>query len=228
MYSNGSAEVAPERLFAALSVKYAPDAINAAWDYLYYRWIHNSAFEYTGEPYFEEYFIRNGKPVKLRLYLPIRRRGGEARISVVGNPHLRFIAATAEGLGAEERAANSVMEYIKEHYSYLFFESRQMYLQKVGGVCVCGIKVDFDWQILERGGIIDLRTNHDNYLLLESGVTGDYGQYAAQLSSFARENGIAADRDGIFMVYDAAKNFENMRVKMYCPIKLQSKIKTKR
>jgi hypothetical protein len=58
-------------------------------------------FEYTGKPYFEEYILRNGKPTKLKLYLPIKKRNTETKINVIKNPGLRFITAKAEGFDAE-------------------------------------------------------------------------------------------------------------------------------
>lgn len=56
-------------------------AVSAAWDYLYGVWLPGSMFEYTGingrtyeTGYFEEYLLRNHRPYRLRLYLPVRRK----------------------------------------------------------------------------------------------------------------------------------------------------------
>ena len=52
-----------------------------AWDYLYSEWLQNSVFEYTDEPYYEEYILKNGNSVKLKLYLLIRERKEETKIT---------------------------------------------------------------------------------------------------------------------------------------------------
>jgi len=57
--------------------------------------------------------------------------------------------------------------------------------------------------------------------MLESRVAGDYDRNADMLLTFARDNGIIADKTGVFAVYDAQENFDNPRIKMYCPVKIE-------
>lgn len=73
-------------VFAVSTVGNDERKINAAWDYLFAEWLQNSMFEYADEPYFEEYLLKNGRPARLKLYLPIRKRGEDTRISLIGNP----------------------------------------------------------------------------------------------------------------------------------------------
>lgn len=43
------------------------------------------------------------------------------------------------------------------------------------------------------------------------------------LLSMARDNGMVADKKGIFAVYDAKVSFDNLSIKMYCPVKIDTK-----
>jgi len=96
--------------FAKTTVRNDERKINAAWNYLYSVWLQNSMFEYTGEPYYEEYILRSGKtgeshlPAKLKLYLPLRARNEETKITLINNPGLYFVTAKAAGRNAEDRA----------------------------------------------------------------------------------------------------------------------------
>ena len=217
---NNSVSTATDGLFATLKIKYDVDTINAAWNYLYYDWIHGSMFEYTGEPYFEEYIIKNGKPVNLKLYLPIRKRNDGLRISIIPNPCLRFIAAEANGYIAEKTAAELIIDYIKANYRHLIDNTTGLYIQKTGNRCVCGVKVDFGGAVRECQNVFDIKTKNKNYILLESNITGDYSRYAEQLLSFARKNKINADEGELFAVYDSSVDCYNMGIKMYCPINI--------
>ncbi len=208
--------------FATSTVKNDALQINAAWDYLYAIWLQSSMFAYTDEPYYEEYMLRNGAPVKLKLYLPIRKRREETKISVTNNPQLRFLAAKAEGSHAETAASRLVAEYVTAYYPHLVKSFKELLLQKGGDFCVCGVRVPWELQPVETQHIISVMTEKSRYLVLESSVTGDYDRYAALLLSFARENGMQADKQGIFAVYDARVSFDNPDIKLYCPVKIDT------
>jgi AraC-like DNA-binding protein len=97
-------------LFATTAAPNEEARINTAWDYLYLTWLAGSMFERTGQPYFEEYLLRKGQPVKLRLYLPIQKRADATNITLETNPALCFIAATAK---TEKAASRAVTDYLK-------------------------------------------------------------------------------------------------------------------
>jgi hypothetical protein len=206
--------------FAMTSVKNDENKINAAWNYLYTAWLQNSMFEYTGEPYYEEYILRNNKPFKLKLYLPLRKRDEETKISLIGNPGLYFITAKAKGPKAEETASQTVIEYITKHCPHIINISKETYMQRGVDFCVCGVKISPAVQLEDDEKVKNIFTGQSKYLLFESSAMGDYDRTAALLLTFANDNGMEPDPDGIFAVYDARKGFCNLKIKMYCPVRL--------
>lgn len=210
-------------IFATSTVQNDERKINAAWDYLYSKWLQNSMFEYTDEPYYEEYIIKNRKHIKLKLYLPIRKRSEEIKISLISNPGLRFIVAKAEGFKAEKMASKAVIDYLTAYYPYIIETINDLYVHKEGKSCVCGIRIHSELRLIDDKNIRTIATIQNNYLVLESNVMGDYDRYADMLFSFARDHGMDADKKGIFAVYDARASFDNLKIKMYCPIKIRKK-----
>lgn len=209
--------------FATSTVRNDELKINAAWDYLYSGWLQNSMFEYTDEPYYEEYIIKNGKPFKLKLYLPIRKRSEETKITLTNNPGLCFITAKAKGYNAEKIASKTVVDYLSAHYPYIVKSSKELYLRKESNFYVCGVRVNSELRLVEDENITVITTDQNNYLVLVSSVMGDYDRYADMLLSFVRDNGMDADRKGIFAVYSAKESFDKLSIKIYCPVKIDTK-----
>ena len=207
-------------IFATSTVRNDEPKINAAWDYLYSEWLQHSMFTYADKPYYEEYIIKNGKPVKLKLYLPIRKRSEEMKIILIGNPGLRFITAKAKGYNAEKIASQTVVDYIKKHYPHVVNSSKDLYLHKDVNSYTCGVRVDSELPLVEDENITSLITEHNHCLVLESSVMGDYDRYADTLFSFAHDNGMDADRKEVFAVYNTAKGIDSVSIKMYCPVKI--------
>ncbi|MCL2665903.1 MAG: hypothetical protein FWE82_09835 [Defluviitaleaceae bacterium] len=206
--------------FATSTVRYDEPKINAAWDYLFSEWLQYSMFEYADAPYYEEYIIKNGKPVKLKLYLTIRKRNEDTKITLIVNPGLCFITAKAKGYNAEKIASQTVVDYITKHYPHIVKSTKDFYVRKEINDYACGVRVDSDFHLVDGENIMTTTTEHNNYLVLESGVLGDYDRYAALLFSFARNNGMDADTKKIFAVYDMKKDIDNLGIKMYCPVKI--------
>lgn len=204
--------------FASSCVKNREELINAAWNYLYHIWLQNSMFESAKEPYFEEYLLRSGKPAKLKLYLPIQKRGDETKITLVSDPQLCFVVAGAKGGSAEKLASERVIAYLLEHAPQAIRSSREFYLQREGVSCCCGVRVDDGLQLQEGAPVERIATGKGRYLMLSSSVMGDYDRYAGLLLSFATDNGMTVDQKGIFAVYDAKESFDNPKIRMYCPI----------
>ena len=208
-------------MFATSTVRNEERKINAAWDYLYSAWLQNSMFEYTDEPYYEEYLLKNGKLSKLRLYLPIRKRATENKITLIPGPGLRFAAARAKGYGAERIASRAVVNYLARH-PHITGAAREFYLRKEMNAYICGVRISPEAELTEDGNILDIRADQGNYLVLDSSVMGDYDRYADMLISFAEDNGMISDESGIFAVYDASESYENLRIRMYCPVKIDT------
>jgi len=207
--------------FATSTIRNDERKINAAWDYLYSEWLQNSMFEYTSEPYYEEYILKNGKPVKLKLYLPIRKRNEDTKISLIKNPGLRFIVSKAKGRGTEKNASRTVIDWLTSRYPYILRASKEFYARKETDSYICGVRVNSELRITGAENIERVDAGENNYLMLESSVAGDYDRYAVMLLTFARDNGMNADTKGIFAVYDVRESFDNPRIKMYCPVKIE-------
>ncbi len=206
-------------IFATSDVQNDERKINIAWDYLYSSWLQNSMFEYANEPYYEEYILRNGKPVKLKLYLPIKKRGEETKIILVHNPRFHFIAAKAIGYYAEKTASKTVINYLSNNYRYIIKSAKEFYVRKDINSCVCGVRVNSQLQISDDKNIKSFSISNGNYLVLESSVLGDYDRYTDMLLSFASDNGMTADKKDIFAVYDVKEGFNNPKIRMYCKVK---------
>jgi len=210
------------KFFATTTVQNNEHKINAAWNYLYSAWLQSSMFEYTGEPYYEEYILRNNKPFKLKLYLPLRTRAEDTKITLIDNPHLHFVTAKATGWNAEEVASKTVMEYLLKNHPHIINISSETYMQKGTNCYVCGVKINSMLQPTPTNdeNVTTTVTSQDKYLLLDSRAMGDYNQTAALLTTFARNHGLEAELNSIFAVYDAKEGFHNIRIKMYCPVRI--------
>ncbi|HBL84372.1 MAG: hypothetical protein A2Y17_04910 [Clostridiales bacterium GWF2_38_85] len=209
--------------FASSTVKNDEDKINAAWNYLYHTWLQNSMFEYTNDPYYEEYILKGGSPLKLKLYLPIKKRADETKITLINDPGLCFIITKAKGYNAEKIASKTVIDYLSENYPYIVKTSKEFYLRKEIYSCVCGVKINSELRIKDVDNVENMTTNKGSYLMLTSSVMGDYDRYANLLLSFAHDNGMIADKRDIFSVYDAKESFENPKIRMYCPVNFETK-----
>jgi len=207
-------------VFATTVVANNEQQINGAWDYLYSGWLHKSMFEYTGEPYYEEYLVRGGKAVKLKLYLPIKRRACDVKITLINNPCFHFVVAKANGYNAEQMATETVINYFEAKQPHKIKAHKKFYVQKGTDYYVCGIKVKAHMLFDKDDDVEYITTAHNKYLVLESNVMGDYDGYSDMLTSFAEDNGIEVDKHGIFVVYDATDSYTNARIKMYCPINI--------
>lgn len=222
-FALGQETPAVSAFFASCTVVDDEPRICAAWDYLYGEWLQRSMFAYTNEPFYEEYLLKSGRPVKLRLYLPIKKRTGETRITCIHQPGLRFVTAKAAGPDAERTASQAVMDYLMARDPQTARTATAFYVQHGAGYCVCGIQLPDGWRAVNAegmGNIKLLELSQGDYWVLESRVMGDYERYAGLLRAFAADHGFSVSQEGLFAVYDAAEGFENPAIRMYCPIKL--------
>ncbi len=206
-------------MFAITSVPNSIKMINTAWNYLYSEWLQKSMFEYVDEPYYEEYILKNGHPVKLKLYLPVCNRTEITKIILINDPSLRFIAAKGKGYNAEKTASAAIIDFFISNYPYMLATTKELYLQKEINSCICGVKVSSQLPTVKEKNIIDIVTEQSYYLVLESNIMGDYDTYAEMMLTFAIENGICVNKKEIFAVYEGKGSLKKLKIKMYCPIK---------
>lgn len=132
-FENGEVHPATARMYATVTVVNDEEKIGEAWDYLYKTWLGSSMFEHADAPYFEEYISRrstSGKPSKLRLYLPIRKRGGNSEIRLIEKTDLCFLVAAAKGENAERDASRRIINYVSSHHLYSVKMMREFFVQK--------------------------------------------------------------------------------------------------
>jgi len=201
-------------LFAQTTCPNIEEKINAAWDYLYLTWLAGSMFRRGEQPYFEEYIFRKGRPVKLRLFLPIQKRGDSTNLTLEQNPALRFVVAEAK---TEKAASRTVMEFLKQRHPHVLQRANGFYYQENAVGYICGVQV---------GASIEEHTltpGPGHYLVLHSPVMGDYETLCRRLLAFAANNGMEARHDDCFAVYDARGGYDNLGMKVYCPVILTQK-----
>ena len=210
-FEAGGSRPAIDALFATTAAPFEEAHVNAAWDYLYLTWLAGSMFERTDGDYFEEYISRAGRPVKLRLYLPLQKRADAANLTLETNPALQFIAAAAK---TEKAASRAVVEYLTAKHPQLVKGASEFYLQQNPCGYTCGVRVDSPLE----GRTLTLEPGR--YLVLHSKVMGDYDALCGRLLTFAAGNGMAARREDCFAVYDAREGFDRMWMKLYCRVNL--------
>ncbi len=206
-----------ETLLAVTSVGNREETIGAAWDYLYSRWLAQSMFACAERRYFEEYVVRSGRAVRLRLCLPIRRREQSMRIAVEDAPQPFFLVAKASGIDAENRASRAVVDYMSERCPAVLRASRQFYLRRWPQGCACGVRVDAPLS-LPLGDGMSLLAPAGRFLVLHTDVPGDPEQLGGMLEVYAADSGMNIDRGGMFAVYDAAQSYDKPRMALFCPL----------
>ena len=151
----------------------------------------------------------------------VRKRNEDTKITLTGNPGLRFIVAKAKGYNAEKTASKTVFDYLSANYPHIIETTKELYQRREANAYTCGVRVS-EQRLVDSGqNKVELVTTDANrYLVLESSVMGDYDRYADMLYTFARDNGFDADIKELFAVYHAAESFDNLNIKMYCPVKI--------
>lgn len=210
-------------VFASTTVRNIDEKINSAWNYLYKSWLSLSMFESTGEQYFEEYILNDCKPVKLRLYLPIQKRNDYNKITLEKIQPMRFLVSKAKGLNAEQITSQSVVDYLSKNYAHIIRTSKEFYIQEGINTFTCGIRVNVEIPVPEEKNIQNLCPDEGLYAVLHSNVMGDYCHYRDMLISWLHDNGMTADENSVFAVYDAKESFDNPKIRIYCPIKIGTK-----
>jgi len=88
--------------------------IVAAWNRLLSEWLPRSTFELGNHGFLEEYQQYNGRIVRLKLFLPVRRRLATETIYIVTRKEVRTIRFRAEGPDGEKLADEAAIEWISK------------------------------------------------------------------------------------------------------------------
>lgn len=216
-------------LYAACVVDYNERAIGDGWNYLYNTWLAGSMFEQSEEGYFEEYLFRDGRPYKLKLYLPVRKSGRARHIAIKTIPEMTFVTARRKGTDAERRAAECVISFLQEHCPRLITGSRRFYVCAYSDVCECGVECGAELCVpaLADGssepGIGLLRIPAGRYAILPDECKGDIRVGAAKINLWLQNNAIAYENGPVFAVYETLNggyDTEHISMKLYKRLKL--------
>lgn len=215
------------RLYATCTVRYNEPEINEAWNYLYNIWLSASMFEESYESYFEEYLFRNGKPHRLKLYLPVKRKKAEHQITIESTQEVAFIVARADGYDAERKASERVMTFLQVNNPLLLQNARRFYVCGYGDTFECGVECGNGFTLAAGHDLKIRRIPTGRYAVLPDDRLGDAGVGAAKLERWIINNGIATENiDGksepVFAIYETLNgkfDNSNIRMKLYKRLK---------
>ncbi|HPF54998.1 MAG TPA: helix-turn-helix domain-containing protein [Clostridiales bacterium] len=208
--------------YAVCTVKYNEREIGDGWNYLYNVWLSGSMFEQAEEGYFEEYLFKDGKPYKLKLYLPVKKRGTAGHITITQEPEKVFLIAREAGRDAERKASEKVMGFLQERYPLTVRNSKRFYVSARGDVWACGVECGDGFKLPENDRVELLRIPAGTYAVLPDDCLGDIGVGAAKLERWLQNNSVAHVDEPIFAVYETQNgryDTDSVRMNLYKRLK---------
>lgn len=205
-------------MYATCIVNYCENEINDGWNYLYNIWLPKSMFEQSDDGYFEEYLFKNNKPHKLKLYLPVKKRKTTEHIMITQIPDRLFIICKQNGINAEHKASEKVINYISEHYPLIISNARNFYVCAYDNTYECGIECDSEFKLTSDSGLEVLHISKGEYAVLADECLGDIRVGAAKIEDWLRNNSITHENKPVFAVYetpDGKYNTDNIKLKLY-------------
>ncbi|MDR1687285.1 MAG: AraC family transcriptional regulator [Clostridiales bacterium] len=218
-------------LYATCTVNYNEPEINDGWNYLYNIWLHASMFEESGEGYFEEYIFSGGKPRKLKLYLPVKKRKAQQHIVITDVCEMAFITAREKGHNAERRASEKVMAFLQEHHPLIIRNARRFYVCAEDNTYECGVECGGNFRLpalsdAQAGDGLEIKLiPAGQYAVLPDNCLGDISMGAAKMDLWLKNNGIADENEPFFAVYETADgkfDNENICMKIYKRLKFDT------
>lgn len=104
-----------ETLYAVSRIPYGdPAHILRCWNQVLAEWLPRSAFVLGQQSYLEEYLHENGSIVRMKLYLPVRRKLEQETIDIVRLPSVRTIGFRAEGPDCAGKADERLIRWLEE------------------------------------------------------------------------------------------------------------------
>ena len=203
-------------------VNYNEPEINNGWNYLYNIWLSASMFEESGETYFEEYLFANGKPRKLKLYLPVKKRKFKQHIFIKDVKEATFIVAREHGHNAERKASERVMSFLQERNPLLIRNAQKFYVCEYNSVCECGIECGNGFKLPNGSGLEIINITAGRYAVLSNDRLGDVRLGSAKMDLWLQNNSIPHEDEPVFAVYETINgkyDNENIRMKLYKRLK---------
>ena len=208
--------------FATCVVNYNEQDINDGWNYLYNVWLSTSMFEQADKSYFEEYIFQNGKPHKLKLYLPVKKKKTAQHINISRISEMNFIVASEKGSLAEQKASEKVMNFLKAQYPLLIKNARRFFVCAYDNTCICGVECGGTIKLPDDSNVEILHIPSGNYAVLPDDCLGNFNVGRAKMDLWLQNNSIAHENAPIFAVYetlDGKYDTDNIRLKLFKQLK---------
>lgn len=191
-----------EGLYATCIVPFDSAAANKAWNILYNDWLPCSMFEQSDAQYMEEIFFRSGKPTRLKLYLPVKKRTSNIiRIKDMG-PYT-FLTSRVHGANAEYTASSRVIEFVTASCPWLLQSTRRFFTSWNGDTVECGIELPVGHRIQPEAGLLIRTIPASTYAMLSGPCLGDTRLPSRHLNEWLLDNSIACKNDPPFAIYDS-------------------------
>ena len=209
-------------LYATCVVNYNETEIHDGWNYLYNSWLSSSMFVESGDKYFEEYIFWQGKPRKLKLYLPVKKRAADQHIAITTVKDMTFVVAREIGYNAERKASKMVMNFLQKHYPLLIQNAQRFYVCAYGDVYACGIECGDEIRLPSEGNLELLHIPQGRYAVLPDDRLGDMRLGGSKIESWLQNNNIVHENEPVFAVYETLKghyDIDDIRMKVYKRLK---------
>ncbi len=208
--------------YATCIVNYNEKDINDGWNYLYNIWLLTSMFEQSDDEYFEEYIFKNGKPYKLKLYLPVRKCKTSHHITISQVSEMYFVVAREIGNNAEHKASEKLMNFFNKNYPLLVENAKHFYVCNYNSTCKCGIECGSTLRLSLNSDFEIIHIPTGKYAILQGDCIGDVQVGVEKINLWLKNNSIAHEEKSVFAIYEILNDkydIENISMKLYKAIK---------
>ena len=209
-------------LYATCVVNYDEAEIHDGWNYLYNTWLPASMFEESGDRYFEEYILQNGRPRKLKLYLPVIKRKAERHITITSEPEKTFIIVREKGYDAERKASEKVMAFLQRYHPLLIRYAHRFFVCAYDDAYACGIECGDVFSLPKDGCAEILHIPAGRYAVLPDDRLGDIHIGSSKIETWLMTNSIIHENEPIFAVYETVNghyDISDIRMNLYKRLK---------
>lgn len=165
-----------------------PDIV-AAWNQLLSEWLPRSTFELGEHGFLEEYQQYNGQIVRLKLYLPVKRRLETETIEIMERPSVRVMSFRAQGVDCMVQADEASLDWLARN-GFGGDSRLQVFMSCSYGIPP-GERYTYEVYIAPPEDFVPSQENENQITSLEGGlyaclITGAYGSMSGVLERIYR------------------------------------------
>lgn len=202
--------------YASTTISYEIPKINEAWNYLSHEWLPQSTYCMSNNEYLEEYIIKDNKPNKLRLYLPITINPNAAFIKIENCQEKNFLFASATGKNAEKEASQKVLGLLSKKEQESLWKIDEFLIKKEADRVIAGIKLQNEvWDIFEWRRVRVITLAEGKYIIMSGNGIAEYDVMKKKLLSFIKEHGLQINENDIYGIYKTQYGFKNPILNLY-------------